>query len=64
MLFQVLSETVNNVLKKTDKRKMASVAIPAISAGVFGYPVDLSCENIVETLDNYIKVYTIVIFLL
>lgn len=49
----LLSMCVSNILRKTDTEKCSSVAIPALSAGVFGFPMDESTTCIVETVKHY-----------
>lgn len=34
---------------------MSSIAFPAISAGIFGYPLDLSTKAIVEAINDYLS---------
>lgn len=53
---KVLKDTVHKCLHKTEKANFTSVAMPAISAGIFSYPVDKSCKHIVEALDTHFKV--------
>lgn len=42
---QLLSSAIINSLKKADELKAGSIAIPAISSGIFGFPKPL-CANI------------------
>ncbi|XP_072026437.1 protein mono-ADP-ribosyltransferase PARP14-like [Amphiura filiformis] len=47
-----LHDSVTNVLRAGRSRKLTSISIPAISSGVFGFPLDLCAKTIVEaTLD-------------
>ena len=46
----LLYDTVYNCLRKADELKLASIAIPAISAGLFRVPADISCKQIVEAV--------------
>ena len=43
-------DTVRNCLKKTDEMNLSSIALPAISAGLFRVPPELSCKNIIEAV--------------
>ena len=48
-----LRKTVENILFKADKFK--SVAIPALSSGLFNFPVDKCADIIVDTVRKYIE---------
>ena len=48
-----LASAVNNALKVADVKKLKSIAIPAISSGIFGYPVEESAKIIVDTAIEY-----------
>ncbi len=48
-----LASAVNNALKVAEVKKLKSIAIPAISSGIFGYPVDESAKIIVDTTIGY-----------
>lgn len=44
-----LASAVTNALKVAEVKKLKSIAIPAISSGIFGYPVAESARIIVDT---------------
>ena len=44
-----------NSLKLADKYKLKSIAFPAISTGIFGYPKDRCAKIMLETVINYVK---------
>ena len=48
-----LKGAVCEVLNKATEMKMSTVAIPALSMGVFGYPVKEGTENIVESITSF-----------
>jgi O-acetyl-ADP-ribose deacetylase len=58
---QLLADCYRNALQLAEKHKIESVAFPAISAGVFGYPVQDTAEvafrTIMEMVPNlkYVK---------
>ncbi|ESP04651.1 hypothetical protein LOTGIDRAFT_101291, partial [Lottia gigantea] len=49
-----LENAVCNSLKAADKNNLRSIAIPAISTGIFGYPMAEACKIIVKTIVNYL----------
>ena len=44
----VLFDAVTNCLKEAIRLGVTSIAIPAISSGVYGFPIDLCAKTIVE----------------
>jgi O-acetyl-ADP-ribose deacetylase len=48
------SATVNS-LKAADENKLQSIAFPAISTGIFGYPVDRCAEIMLSAIIEYLK---------
>ncbi|CAL8240704.1 unnamed protein product [Merluccius merluccius] len=46
----LLVKTVNNILKMANQNNLKSVAIPALSSGLFNFPVEKCADIIVETL--------------
>ncbi len=48
-----LASAVTNSLKVAELKKLTSIAIPAISSGIFGYPVNESAKIIVDTAIEY-----------
>lgn len=50
-----LSLAVISSLEVAEKKKLKSIAIPAISSGIFGYPVDKCAEVIVSTVFDYLS---------
>ena len=43
-----------HILKLTNQENLASIAIPAISAGAFGFPVSVSTSIIVEAVKDFL----------
>ncbi len=51
-----LKMAVENSLVVAEKKKLKSIAIPAISSGIFGYPIAESSKIIVDTVtEHFIK---------
>ncbi|XP_074526876.1 protein mono-ADP-ribosyltransferase PARP14-like [Halichoeres trimaculatus] len=50
---QRLKRAVTESLKEAEKVECSSVALPAISSGVFGFPVDLCAETIAQAVREY-----------
>jgi poly [ADP-ribose] polymerase 10/14/15 len=50
-----LAQIVLNCLLQAEKRGCESIVIPAISTGIFNYPVDKAVEVISEKVINYIS---------
>jgi O-acetyl-ADP-ribose deacetylase len=48
-----LRSAVTSALDVADKKKLKSIAIPAISSGIFGYPIADSAKVIVNTVMDY-----------
>ncbi|XP_039613228.1 protein mono-ADP-ribosyltransferase PARP14-like [Polypterus senegalus] len=51
----VLKNVVMKTLKSAEDLGCKSIAIPAISSGIFGYPLDLCAETIVNSIREYYK---------
>ena len=54
-----LKRAISRCLHKTEKARFTSIAIPALCAGIYNYPMDLSCKHIIEELEGYLKVKNI-----
>ena len=54
---KLLQGAIKKCLEKCEKRNHDSIAFPAISAGVYHYPVDKACTAIVEVIEQHVKVY-------
>ena len=50
-----LANTVLSALKLADSRQLRSIAFPAISTGVFGFPKDRAAQVILSTVIDYLK---------
>ena len=44
----LLHDSVRNVLREASRKKLTSISIPAISSGVYGFPIDLCAKTVVE----------------
>ncbi|XP_072048530.1 protein mono-ADP-ribosyltransferase PARP14-like [Amphiura filiformis] len=45
---EILYDAITNVLQEAGKLRLATIAIPAISSGIYGFPVDLCAQTIVR----------------
>ncbi|MBN2008921.1 macro domain-containing protein [candidate division KSB1 bacterium] len=50
-----LQNATENSLKSADGHKLHSIAFPAISAGIFGFPVDRCADVMITTTLQYVK---------
>jgi O-acetyl-ADP-ribose deacetylase (regulator of RNase III) len=50
-----LKNATLNSLKLADKHKLHSITFPAISTGIFGYPVDRCAKIMLSTIIDYLK---------
>jgi O-acetyl-ADP-ribose deacetylase (regulator of RNase III) len=55
---QLLANCYRNSLQLAADYGLASVAFPAISTGVFGYPLDLAAQTAVATVRNFLATTT------
>lgn len=53
---ELLSSCYSNALKLAEKNKLSSIAFPAISTGIFGYPIEeaakIACTTIIERISS------------
>ena len=52
---QKLEKAVWNALQRAEELGIASVAMPAISTGIFGFPKDRGTELILRTVVNFLR---------
>jgi O-acetyl-ADP-ribose deacetylase (regulator of RNase III) len=52
---QKLISAVENALKLAERKRLRSIAFPAISTGIFGFPKDLAANIILSTTIDYIR---------
>ncbi len=52
-----LQDAVTGSLKVADELKCASISMPAISTGIFGFPKDLAAEIILSAIEKYFAKY-------
>lgn len=50
-----LRSAVHNTLKLAEERKFAAIAMPAISAGIFGFPKDRCARIIMEEIAAFVS---------
>jgi O-acetyl-ADP-ribose deacetylase (regulator of RNase III) len=53
-----LKNATLNSLKLADNYKLKSISFPAISAGIFGFPIQRCAEIMLKTTIDYLKEYT------
>lgn len=51
----LLTQCYENSLQLAVKNNVASMAFPAISCGVYGYPIDEACKIAIDTTCNFLK---------
>ena len=52
---RLLTNCYENSLQLAVENKVASIAFPAISCGVYGYPIEDACKIAVDTTCNFLK---------
>jgi O-acetyl-ADP-ribose deacetylase (regulator of RNase III) len=52
---RLLTNCYENSLQLAVESKVASIAFPAISCGVYGYPIEDACKIAVDTTCNFLK---------
>ena len=52
---ELLASAVRNSLRLADVHGLTSIAFPAISTGVYGYPMDKAAHVILSTIIDYLK---------
>ena len=52
---QKLKNATLNALKLADKNKLLSISFPAISTGIFGFPIARCAKIMLQTTINYLK---------
>jgi O-acetyl-ADP-ribose deacetylase len=50
-----LTSAIKNSLDIADKKKLTSIAFPAISSGIFGYPIEQSSKVICKAIVDFIN---------
>ncbi len=50
-----LSEAVTGSLRLADELKCSSIALPAISTGIYGFPKDRAAGNLFSSIANYFQ---------
>ena len=52
---QKLKNATLNSLKLADENNLTSISFPAISAGIFGFPIERCAEIMLKTTIDYLK---------
>jgi len=58
----VLFQTVFDALTEADRKNLSSIALPAISTGLFRFPLDLAAKTILEAILEFSKKLTVELF--
>jgi len=51
----LLASAVHSALQLADEHNLRSIALPAISAGIFGYPIEEAAKVILQTAMSYLQ---------
>jgi O-acetyl-ADP-ribose deacetylase (regulator of RNase III) len=51
----LLASCYRNCLKLASDYRLATIAFPAISCGVYGYPVDKACRIAIDTVSEFLE---------
>ena len=51
-----LGQCVFNICQQADNARYSSIAIPTISAGIFGFPLQLSTSIIIEAIEHFFSI--------
>ena len=57
---RLLTACYHNSLKLAGQHQLATIAFPAISCGVYGYPIHEACQIAVDTTCNFLKTNKII----
>jgi len=52
---QKLGAAITGSLRVADELGLASIALPAVSTGIFGFPLDLAAQVICTAVQDYVK---------
>ena len=52
---QLLANCYQNSLQLANEKGLKSIAFPAISTGVYRFPIDSACRIVLESIRNYLK---------
>lgn len=52
---ELLASAVKSALQMADEQDVRSVALPAISTGIYGYPIDEAAEVMLRAAIDYVK---------
>ncbi|MDY7080590.1 MAG: macro domain-containing protein [Chloroflexota bacterium] len=52
---QLLASAIHSALQLADERGLQSVALPAISTGIFGYPIEEAAQVMLEAAIAYLR---------
>ncbi len=52
---KLLSSCITEALQEADRLKLTSISFPAISTGIYGYPLNLAALTILDAIQAYLK---------
>ena len=52
---QLLANCYQNSLQLANEKELKSIAFPAISTGVYGFPIDRACRIALKSIRDYLK---------
>ncbi|PIP73546.1 MAG: O-acetyl-ADP-ribose deacetylase [Nitrospinae bacterium CG22_combo_CG10-13_8_21_14_all_47_10] len=55
-----LKNAILNSLRRAEEKELKSIAFPAISTGIFGFPLELAAETLLKTVLQYLSKKTII----
>lgn len=55
-----LKNAILNSLRCAEEKELKSIAFPAISTGIFGFPLELAAETLLKTVLQYLSKKTII----
>lgn len=55
-ILELLESTVRNILTQSDKARLNSISVPAISTGIFAVPATICAKATCSALTNHISV--------
>ena len=53
----MLNEAITGSLKTAERMQLRSIAFPAISTGIFGFPIDRAAEIFMQTIREYFNIH-------
>ena len=54
-----LNEAISSALELSEKLQVTSISFPAISTGIFGFPIDRAARIFIQTLHKFMEPFTV-----